>query len=155
MKSKILSISKKIWQKSRNVNFHSLVSEQRAWKALVESAQAAVASASLPQNCLHVLLLLLLCSVPSLQEILNHPFLSSHLLLSVKIPLKMTSPRPPVNCHSQTLEVSARSDCVMYDSLCVSSWCTPGRHSVRKPSAGSELFATLSSIDPPGIDPTV
>lgn len=91
---------------------------------------APVASASLPLNRLHVRLLL--CSLPSLREILNHPCLPSHLLLSVKYPPKITSPGPQINCHLQTLKVCAWFGCVIYDSLCVSSWCKPGRHSVQK-----------------------
>lgn len=54
-------------------------------------------------------------------EILNHPCLPSHLLLSVKNPPKITSPGPQINCHLQTLKVCARFVCLIYDSHFVSS----------------------------------
>lgn len=116
---------------------------------------APVASASPPLNRLHVHLLLR--SVPSLREILNHPCLPSHLLLSVKYPPKITSPGPQINCHLQTLKVRAWFGCCyLWFTLCfflVQAWTS--LCSKTKPSVASELFATLSSIDPPRIDPSV
>lgn len=158
MKSQMLLISK-IRTNAQEWETLFTVSEQRALKKTSgwnpHKSLAPVASATPPLNRRHVRLLL--CSVSSLREILNHPCLPSHLLLSVKYPPKITSPGPQINCHLQTLKVCAWFGCVIYDSLFVSSWCKPGRHSVQKqkPAVASELFATLSSIDPPRIDPSV